>query len=167
MKEELGPSVWHGIPDLRDGSVDLMLWGELPVMMGHAATAMNVDFATITNMINAGTLQTKYVLGRRFIKLSAMPQTARCAYIEFVFKPNVVPHSKNVLYRSRTVSRALGVWRQTVRRWSLDGILVKETLPNGAVRYPLWGIPRDYKEPVMAEHERFKQEGLGKKRPED
>ena len=136
--EHAGPTVWHGLPDLRDKSKDLTLWSGLPVPCWHVAHLLGLRKPNVYKMISEGVVEATEVLGRRCIKLGSLPQTARCQYIEHLFRDYLVPD--NILHRSKTICAAMRITRKGLKVLYDTGQIEREYLPTGSPRYPHWGL---------------------------
>ena len=134
------PIHWYGLPDLRDGSIDLKQWGPIPVESWHARSMLRLSPTSMTKMIAGDLVDTGWFFGRERILLGSLPQTARCFYIEQLFMPDTIHESQNYLYAQSDIRAALGISPKTIYNKVNTGRMVREMLPNGGFRYPHWGM---------------------------
>ena len=135
------PIHWYGLPDLRDGSMDLKTWGLLPVERWLARTMLNLSPAAFRLIMRDGKIDMIDVMGRNRILLRGLPQTARCFFIEQVFMPESIKESQNYLYKQGQIRKALNGCTAKKIYWLVDsGQMVRELMPGGGFRYPHWGM---------------------------
>ena len=138
MYAHRGPTVWHGLPDLRDLSHHVSPWSNLPIPCWHVGRLFDVASRRVYEMIENNQVETVNVLGRRSIKLGSLPQTARCQYIEHLFRDRL--SMDNTLHRARLLYDALDLNKDSLRRMFDQGMVEREYLPTGSPRYPHWGL---------------------------
>lgn len=134
------PIHFYGLPDLRDGSLDLKTWGTLPVERWHARTLLNVTAQNFSRILKEDLIEKCYVLGRERVMLRGLSQTARCLYIEQVFMPDHLPDSQNFLYKQSDIRGAMGCTPKHIYNLVNTGRMIREMLPGGGFRYPHWGM---------------------------
>ena len=139
-----GPTVWVGLPDLRNNSHDLIRWGKLPVPMYQAGICMNITHQTIQNHVKKARLISIHRFGKPHIRLEDLPQTARCAFIEHIFREDV--SMDNILHKADDLSIGLEMDRQVISNLGRKGVLIREYMPGNIPRYPHWGLEDNSKE---------------------
>ena len=138
MHIQKGPTVWHGLPDLRDLAHDNNLWGRLPIAIPTVSELLQLTKPQIYMMVKCDLVEHDMFFDRIHILLKSLPQTARCRYIELIFRPRSL--SNNILHKSVTVCKALGLNRKALSYYCQQGHCAREFLPNKTIRYPEWGF---------------------------
>lgn len=137
-----GPTLYHGAPNLRDGSVDLATWGEVPIPTFMVAEILQVNIRSIYLWLREGLMETAMMGGKTQIRLKALPQTARCQYIERIFVPEEMHRSENYLYTPKQMRHG-DIMNTGKLHWhGAKGNMVREKLPGGGYRYPHWGMEK-------------------------
>ena len=143
---ERTPVVWHGIPDLRDKSHDLELWGKMPIPCWHVTALYEMTKIQTWRMVRQGDVETCKMFGKTAIRLGSLSQTVRCHYIESIFREKV--GIDNVLYRGGFLCKLMGINPRGLQMLWRQGMIVREFTPSGGSRYPHWGLDRDIKKYV-------------------
>ena len=137
------PMVWAGLPDLRDGSPDLEIWGMHHIRRPLASKLMNCSMRLVNKMFDQGQIEKTWFWGRPGMRLQSLPQTARCLWVESLFMPDMLMESKNYLYKSSDVCKVTGISSRTLIYMTGQGQMTREVLPSFGYRDPHWGMDQD------------------------
>lgn len=147
-----GPTFFHGAPNLRDESIDLVQWGKIPIPMKIASICMNVGLRTLYMWVDDGNVQPATIGPQRMLRLGDMPQTARCQWIERAFSPTTLPESENYLFRANELL-ATGMFDHQRLHYLVNiGEIIREVLPGGGHRYPFWGMEKNLAKQLREKH---------------
>lgn len=133
------PVVWRGLPDLRDRSKDLALWQDVSVSFWQVQFLCNASRQSVHRMVNDTRIYQRKAFGRPAILLGELSQTARCQYIEHLFRGEV--SIANRLHRGQELADVLEVPKKSLLKLFRGGDILREYPPLLRPRYPHWGLP--------------------------